>query len=787
MQIAVGNSRKDKRWKNKEITWEEFATKCSNTIRTTETVSEYKKMSKARQDDIKDVGGYVLGTLKEGRRKKGFVILRSAITLDIDHAIPDIWDAITMMFDYKCLMYSTHKSTPEAPRVRLIIPLCRTVTEDEYPAVSRMIAKDIGIEMIDDTCHEPARLMYWPSSSSDGEFLYEEQDAPMLDPDKVLSRYADWHDTSLWPVSSRQSEVTRRTIAKQADPLEKPGIVGAFCRTYDIQAALDTFLPDVYKPSHMAGRYDYTPADSTAGVVIYEDKWCYSFHATDPASGQLMNAFDVVRVHKFGDLDDKAAPDTQPQKFPSYKAMCDFAIKDPEVRLCLAKERSEKASDEFGDDNENWQLGLELDKTGAVKASLSNFVTILRCDPKLNKICYNEHRCGVDIREMENLPWKPLKLSWSDADMATLASYLDKTYGIFSLSMLKQAFLTVTAERSFHPIKEFFDSLPSWDGIERVDRLLPEYLGAEDTPYINAVMRKALIAAVSRIYEPGKKFDYILVVSGPQGIGKSTFFSRLGGKYFSDSLSISDMRDKTGAEKLQGYWILELSELDGIKKMDVETVKSFISRTDDKYRQSYGTVVESHPRQCIIVGTTNNIGFLRDITGNRRFWPVEVSGKSEKKPWDLDDDTVKQIWAETLLRYDEGEELILSGDAAGEAIERQKDALERDDREGLVREFLDKKLPSNWKDMDLSARRFYLTDDSFGTTKEGSELRTLVCTLELWAECLGKDPGSMKKADAYELNAILSKIEGWKKYDGNKSGRVRFQIYGPQNAYMRCV
>lgn len=787
MQIAVGNSRMDKRWKNKDITWEEFSKKCSNTIRTTETVSEYKKMSKARQDDIKDVGGYVFGTLKEGRRKNGFVILRSAITLDIDHAIPDIWDAITMMFDYKCLMYSTHKSTPEAPRVRLIIPLSRTVTEDEYPAVSRMVAKDIGIEMVDDTCHEPARLMYWPSSSSDGEFLYEEQDAMLLDPDKVLSRYADWHDTSLWPVSSRQSEVTRRTIAKQADPLEKPGIVGAFCRTYDITSALDTFLPDVYKPSHMEGRYDYTLADSTAGVVIYEDKWCYSFHATDPASGQLMNAFDVVRVHKFGDLDDKAAPDTQPQKLPSYKAMCDFAIKDTEVRMCLAKERSKKAQDEFSTDNENWQVSLELEKTGAIKETLSNFVTILRCDPKLSEICYNEHRCGIDIRGTENLPWKPLKLSWSDADMATLATYLDKNYGIFSLSMLKQSLLTVTAERSFHPIKEFFASLPSWDGIERVDKLLPSYLGADDTPYVQAVMRKTLIAAVSRIYEPGTKFDYILVVSGPQGIGKSTFFSKLGGRYFSDSLSISDMRDKAASEKLQGYWIMELSELDGIKKMDVETVKSFISRTDDKYRQSYGTVVESHPRQCVIVGTTNTIGFLRDITGNRRFWPVEVSGKCEKKPWDMDEDTVKQIWAEVLLRYDEGEELILSGDAAGEAIARQKDALERDDREGLVREFLDKKLPSNWKEMDLSARRLYLSGDDFGAPKEGSELRAFVCTLELWAECLGKDPGSMRKTDAYELNAIMGKIENWKRYDGNKTGRARFPIYGPQNAYMRCV
>ena len=172
----------------------------------------------------------------------------------------------------------------------------------------------------------------------------------------------------------------------------------------------------------------------------------------------------------------------------------------------------------------------------------------------------------------------------------------------------------VSVERLYHPIKNYLSAL-KWDGVERLDTLLVDYLGAEDTPYVRAVTRKTLVAAVARIYRPGTKFDSILVLNGSQGIGKSTLFSKLGGSWYSDSLSISDMKDKTAPEKLQGYWILELGELAGIKKMDVETVKSFITRTDDKYRQSYGVSVESHPRSCIIVGTTNSDGgFLRDIT-----------------------------------------------------------------------------------------------------------------------------------------------------------------------------
>ena len=783
MKIAVGNSRMEKKWKNLDMSWDEFKDRCSKTVRTAESVAEYKKMKKAQADNIKDVGGFVAGELKQGKRKNGYVICRSMVTLDLDHAKPGIWDEITMLFDFRCLMYSTHKHEPDAPRVRLIIPLSRDVSADEYPAVSRMIGKDIGLDMIDDTCHEAARLMYWPSTSIDGEFLYEEQDGPILDPDKVLARYNDWRNSSLWPMSKRQTEIVKRTVAKQADPLAKEGIVGAFCRTYDIRTAIDTFIPDVYRPSSMEGRYDYIEADSHAGIVLYEDKFCYSFHATDPAAGLLMNSFDVVRVHKFGKLDEEAKEDTPANRLPSYKAMSDFALKDENVRVTLANEREAQAAMDFDDDN--WQAHLELDKKGNIKDTLSNIVEILRHDEHLQGIAYNEHRSGIDIRDTENLPWTPIRQGWSDSDMAAAKVYFDRVYRIWSPSKFKDALIAVASERSFHPIKEYFSKLPEWDGVERLDSLLITYLGAEDTIYTRMVTRKTFVAAVARVYEPGIKFDYILVVVGKQGIGKSTLFARVGGEYYSDSLMVSDMRDKSGPEKLQGYWILELSELNGIKKTDVETVKSFISRTDDKYRASYGFVVESHPRQCVIVGSTNNTeGFLRDITGNRRFWPVYVSGETTEKPWFLTDEIVDQIWAEAIDKYNKGEELILSGEAADIATKQQQDAMENDDREGLIREFLDRLLPEGWRDMDLPARRVFLSDDEFGGSK-GSVVRDKVCTLEIWAECFNKDPASLRKSDAYELNAIMSRIEGWKKYDGNKTGRVRFPIYGPQNAYMR--
>lgn len=784
IRLSTGNSRMEKKWNLAEMELSDFRERISTTHRTSETVEQYRKMSKAQQDSIKDVGGFVLGTLKGGRRKKDTVLTRSGLTLDMDYGTPDIMDEIEMFFDFHCMIYSTHKHTPEKPRLRLIIPLSREVTPDEYGAVARKVAEEIGIELFDDTTYESSRLMYWPSTSADGEFVFREIEGEVLDPDAVLAKYKDWRNTAEWPVSKRQQTIVQRNIQKQANPLEKPGIVGAFCRTYSIRDAIDTFLQDTYKHSAMPGRYDYIPADSQAGVVIYEEKFAYSHHATDPACGKLMNAFDVVRLHRFGDLDAKADPDSDPSRLPSFKAMQEFAVQDESVKIQLGKEREQLAQAEFNAaDDENWQTLLELDKQGKVKDTMANIAAIVSHDENLKSIVYNEFKGCIDV--IGPLPWKQVKPGFNDSDVANAKLYFERVYGIWSPTKFKDALLAVVAaERIYHPIKNYFAGL-TWDGVPRLDSLLIDYCGAEDNPYTRAVTRKTLCAAVARVYEPGRKFDSILVLSGPQGIGKSTFFAKLGGAWYSDSLAISDMKDKTAAEKLQGYWILELGELAGIKKVDVETVKSFVTRVDDKYRQAYGMVVESHPRSCIIVGTTNSeSGFLRDITGNRRFWPVQVSEHGSHHPWDLEE--IDQVWAEAIQAYKDGESLFLSGEVAQMAYAKQQEAMESDDREGLVQDYLDRLLPENWDNMDLYQRRTFLGGGEFeDTPTEGTVRRERVCIMEIWCECFGKERQNLKKADSYELEGILNKIGVWERYTGNASGKMRISGYGIQRAFIR--
>lgn len=782
--ISTGNSRMEKHWNGREMELKEFIQRISTTIRTSETVEQYRKLSKAKQDGIKDVGGFVLGKLKGGRRKKDCVVFRSGLTLDMDYATADIPEQIEMFFDFRCLIYSTHKHTPEHSRLRLIIPLSRNVSPDEYTAVARKVAEEIGMEMFDDTTYEPSRLMYWPSTSSDGEFVFRDIEGEILNPDTILAKYRDWKDSSEWPVSSRQQSVVQREMKKQADPLVKDGVVGAFCRTYSIEEAVAEFLSDVYQPSAMPGRYDYIPADSQAGVVVYEGKFAYSHHATDPACGKLMNAFDMVRIHMFGELDAKSAEDGESTKLPSYKAMSEFAVKDEKVKLQLVKEREESAKMEFQPEKE-WQSALELDRQGKVKDTLDNLVLAIHNDGKLQSIAFNLHRDGIDAGD--GLPWKQIKPGWNDSDFASLKVYLNKGYGVYAPSKTKDALLAVASERAYHPVKEYLDGLPEWDGVKRIDTLLADYLGAEDSDYTRAVIRKTLTAAVARIYQPGVKFDSVLILNGPQGIGKSTLFAKLAGAWFSDSLTLTDMRDKSGPEKLQGYWILELGELAGMKKTDVETVKSFLSRVDDKYRASYGLNVESHPRQCVIVGSTNTeSGFLRDITGNRRFWPVRVNGQSTKKPWQLSAEDVLQIWAEAKAAYQKGERLFLEGDVAAMATSEQAEAMETDDREGLVQTYLDTLLPENWDTMSLYDRRNFLNGNEFAESQRtGTVRRNMVCNMEIWCECFGRDSSALKKIDSYEISGIMRKIEGWNKYTLTKNGVAGFSIYGKQRAYIR--
>ena len=498
--------------------------------------------------------------------------------------------------------------------------------------------------------------------------------------------------------------------------------------------------------------------------MIYEDKFAYSHHATDPASGKLCNAFDLVRLHKFGDT------------HTSFSEMTSLAIADPKVKIQLAKEKQKEAQADFSED---WQEALAYSKKGDLINDIRNLRLILEHDENLQGIVFNQLADSMEI--VGEVPWNHPAKFWRDADDAQLICYIEEQYGTFSQRNYLNAVAKVADDRSYHPIKDYFESLPEWDGVPRAELYFIEYLGAEDNAYTRAATRKLLCAAYRRIYEPGVKFDYCLVLVGPQGIGKSTAIAKLGMEWYSDSLALSDMNDKTAAEKLQGYWILEIGELAGMRKAETDKTKAFLSRQDDKYRASFGRRVTPHPRQCLFIGTTNaENGYLRDVTGNRRFWNLRVTGDCERHPWNITQHDIDQLWAEVKTIAPE-EPLYLSHEVEAYAKKEQNAAVETDEREGLVAAYLETLLPKNWEEMDLYERRTYLSEISDPMQPKGTEKRQTVSNMEIWCECFGQSKDSLKPFDSYAIAAIMMHFEDWEK----TNQRVTSKIYGRQRIYQR--
>lgn len=790
IDLATAHSRIAKKWRNRHWLWSELLQRCSETKRTGETAAEYARMSKEEQSNVKDVGGFVGGYLSGGIRKNANVMYRTVATLDIDYGTVNVWDDFTMAFGFAAMIYSTHKHSSKTPRYRLVFPLSRQVSPAEYEPLCRKIAAEIGIDLFDDTTYELPRLFYWPSTSKDADFVFDYQDGPACDVDAILSQYVDYKDVSAWPLSSREGDVIAHEIKKQGDPTEKPGVIGAFCRAYSIEDAIDNFLSDKYEKTGHDGRYTYKLGSVAGGLVCYEGKFAYSHHETDPASKQLCNAFDLCRVHLFGAQDEGSRALDVTRK-PSYAAMQEFAAKDKSVKLLMARERAQAAADDFDglddaelpeDYNDEWKAELEYTKSGKLLCNIANIILILENDPALAGHIVHDLFTGMDSAK-DGLPWNKNANQWTDTDDANLRVWLEKHYDITGKEKIADALTAVLTRHSYHPIRDYLSGL-TWDGVPRLDRIIIDYMGAEDSELNRAMSRKHFVAAVARVFNPGCKYDYCLIMSGAEGIGKSTLLSVMGGKWFNDS--ITTLEGKEGMEQLRRAWVVELGELSSIKRSDVEQVKAHLSKQVDIYRAAYARRVLEHPRQCVFCGTTNEALFLKGDTGNRRFWVIPVVAELRKyRDWS---EAIRrdrnQLWAEAVHYYKQGEPLYLSEELEAQAKQRQQDF--NDDNDDPIVAMLDKYLntllPVNWDTMDIQARRSYLRDPD-PLQAEGTVKRDKVCAAEFICEQLGKD---MADKDYKYLCRRVSKMIGdrpeWERVSSTKHAA---KLYGTQRGFRR--
>ncbi len=815
--IAVGRSRRDTEWHNITVTWGKLKELLQHR-RTACTLREYQQLSKEEQGRIKDVGGFVGGELKaDGRRTADNIKCRTLLTIDVDHAtkLPT-----KIAPRYALIVYSTHSHTPEAPRYRVVAPLSRPCDDIEYQAVAHYMAAGLGVDIVDMTSCEPSRLMYWAAAPKDADVFYYQQDGEPVDVDAVLATYKDYTNAAEWagspqggsPRVGRPRTTPRDTSARMEDPRTKDNIVGSWCRTYDCIDVLEQMIPNLYKPAGF-NRYTHIGSSSWGGLRVYDNgTFCYSYHESDPIGGQLLNAWDLYRLTHYAHLDAQAAATTRADRLPSYTAMAEYALTIPEVKrdyLAHAKARNTADLSEGGfsfaeintpedneDDPDSWLSELATDAKGNIANTLTNYALILKHDPNAIKgrVVYDEFR--GEKRVVGDLPWERTDgSSWTDADTACLALYIDRTYKLRSKDFLTMMLDAVTQGNDFrrNVVQEFIERA-QWDGTPRVDNLFIKYLGAEDSDYSRMITRKSLVACVARAYKPGVKYDQITVLVGSQGIGKSSILRKLagGGDLFMDSFTM-DARSNKMQEGVRGAWIIEIPELEGFYKQDMNVIKSFVSKQSDTYRPAYGREQIKVPRTCVFFATTNDGDFLRDSSGNRRFWILQC-GEPQAPLSELTPGEVAQVWAEAKIIYDSGkEQLYLSKEESEELAKRQREYDMDNDLLGELQAFLEIRLPVDWENFQKMERREYFNAvragnpyyrrTEYGDVQriEGVVQRTEVSAVEVLNEFFGENNGRVN-LQTRKANSLLRKLDGW------EESRKRVSLtggYGRQVVFRR--
>ncbi|AFE86284.1 P-loop containing nucleoside triphosphate hydrolase [Bacillus phage PBC1] len=780
--ISLGSGRRSKTWKQQYLSWDELVAKLSVWEEKRVTVEEYKKLKASRKQkditfvaDLKDTKAFVGGAIKGDRRTKETVESRSILTLDadnIDNQEEFMAKVDEVLGDNHYLIHSTLSHTPDNVRLRLLVPLSEEIDAEKHEAVARKIADNIGLEYFDRTTFDVNRLVYFPSKLMDATTVWHESPYGYepLDVDSVLGEYFDWTNMGEWARHAGEEE--RNALHRKKDnPLDKPGTIGLFNRTYSITEAIATFLSDKYEETDDGtGRYTYVGGSTAGGLVIYDnDTFCHSHHSTDPISGQMVNAYDLVRIHKYGNLDYGMGEAGKMGKMPSDIQMKKMMDKDINCKKQdILEQRASMMSDFSGEDFdiedkpvivEDWEAELDREN-GEYTLTARNLRLVLTKGPMDGVLAYNEVAlrpvmrkapawADVDNIESDRERFEgKTEVNWTDNDMFRMQDWLFDKYQFRNKDAITSTLMTVCLERAYNPLKDYIRSL-EWDGSPRAETLFIDWLAAEDNEYTRQVTRKSLLGAMWRVFKPGTKYDYMPVLVGPQGNGKSSLLKKLAitDDWFNDN--VKELKGKEAQEQLQAGWIFEMGELDIMGKSSIEELKHFITQTTDKFRQSYGKLVEPYPRKAVFFGTTNRTDFLIDKTGNRRFLPI-TTGKMPKGQahWNkLTGDAEKhyfgQLWAEVYQWYKQGEGVFLDDDMTEEAMKMQKAHTYVDDFEELLLE---------WLDEPEEADEFEIGEPM---------LRTKVTSRQIYKEVLNGQETTVPRKIGNQIKMIMDGLPNW--------------------------
>lgn len=715
---------------------------------------------------IKDQGFFIGGEVNVSTMRKSLdsIVNRTLITLDIDKpkhnedgSIEDVWQKFKSAFpNTQAIRYSTIRNTKENPRYRIVIPLSRQLLSRDFTLVSKYLANLLGRENFDKTTHDYSRVMFLPTVCKDSIYEFEYQGTSPLQVDLLLAE-AQKHIEELAPSTSKEKEYK--------NPLDKAGIVGAFNRVYSITDAIDNFLLDVYSPAmnfdknNPRYRYKLADAKSLPGARVYDNNTLfYSAHDTDPAVGKQLDAFNLVKLHKFND---------------NFLEMKEFSNNIPEVQEELHK------NSRLVDTPEEWKNLLILDKNANIKDTMFNLQLIFLNDKgldmlfRLNTLTFMIE-VNRDMAEAIDGARDRKGRSLEDADLTDVRIYLETCETPIKTSKQNVVDMIASVARlnKYHPVKEYLESLQdSWDGVKRVDTIFTDYLMVKDTPIMRAMARKVLAAAVHRVFVPGIKWEGVPVIWGLQDSGKSTFIQKLykSSPYDKDvqnwvnntAIDYSNM-DKA-IERTKHFWGIELAELasNTMSNFSNEQMKAFISADRPVTRIPYDRFPLTFDRTQIFWGTTNTWLYISDQTGARRFLPIDCGSETETEKFEclrrINNMPVDMIWAEVMTYYKD-EPLFFTIEQR-EALNQLRLAhTEESTFETILSKFVTSKIPMNWDDKSPMERRDYFITG--GVPREDIYDRKYITLSEIAYEALGKPLSDLNRKQVREIETTMFNI-GW--------------------------
>lgn len=827
---------------NKTVRWPKLCERFGAPAVDNITLDEYGRLGQAARHSRKNCGWLVGGTFKDGVRRNATIECRSALSYDIDESSGEFFGRLItqpsqhpMLKKYEHLVHTTRSHTPEAPRFRLIIPLKREITPAEFGPISRILGFHIDETMtqIDPVSFRVTQLMFLPSVSSDGVFDWNWHQGKLLDPDVVLRLWErDYaHDYARLPRSPRETGKLREHGKKVGDPRKKRGVIGAWCRAHSITELLDGPWGHLYQPGEATVdgtlRYSYVPGSTSNGVLVYEDTWAYSHHSSDPISSTLVNAWDLERILRFGHLDKHNEEDEweghDPRKLPSYKAMLEHAGQDRSTLDELQYEHYDleamadglPSEDDANEEVEaavtaptpidkDWLRKLDVNATGLNKQTLHNVVIILEHDRRFRKaFAYS----GFMEKEMTQKEITSPTLGYStgpvrdkrngdpltDAHVDLIRAILVAPHGKgqagYGLKVSREDVLAainiVARKNTFHPVCDYLESC-EWDGVPRLRKLLTTYWHTPDDEYHAQVGYMFMLAAVTRVFEPGHKWDHVPIFEGRQRIGKSTALEALAGEstgwYGELHINPHHSGPREIVEQFVGKWILELPELAALmdERNSAEALKAIFSGKVDRARKAWARLEHDYARQGIILGTTNNKEYFRDPTGNSRYWPIVVPEGVTVDVAGLRRDR-SLLWAEALAEYRWWRRqpayqnrniplpLFLTGQAATYAAQVQEVKMQASDRNGLEGRI------SSWLNTPVSktaAKPGWRPDlDAFDAPADNPTVKVLrkrVCIADVRFWVLS----DKERVTSRELGSILSHMPGWEKIGASRCGPV---------------